>query len=145
MSTKTRIIDIGSGNEAGVHPAGYLKVGPVDYNTPSAQSLDTITVAFNLIEPIAGKQAVIDAVVVSADRNVSGTTGAAIRIYEAAGPEENTASNVLLTLNLLKQDKTSISGLKMLTNAGVWINADTDDATIDITVLYYYIDVNGDS
>lgn len=144
MSTKVRIIDHSNGYESGVHPAGYLKVGPVEYNTPSAQSLDTISVAFNLIEPIAGKRAVIDALIISADRNVSGTTGAAIRIYEAAGPTDTTASSVLLTLNLLKQDKTSISGLKMLTNKGVWINADTDDATVDITALYYYIDNNGD-
>lgn len=143
MAAIARILDafFGTGQGAGVTSRGQLVTAPYDYSVPYFQKLNTINTAFNFARPIAGKQFVLTGYIASAEKDVSNTDGATVILYEASSPISTVVESQILQLNLLKLAGREIVGLNMLTNPGVWISAKTDDATVDITLLGYYVPV----
>lgn len=129
--------------KAKVTPQGQLVVAPLEFNKPYFQSLDTTDTAFTFIRPVAGKQFVIDAVVVSADRNVSATTAAHVILFEADAEDSTTSLNTIFHFDLVKNTRQALSQLNTAISSGVWLNATTDDTTVNITILGYYIDERG--
>ena len=129
----------GSRNLAEVSKRGQLIVAPIDFNEALYESMNVPNVAFNFVLPIASKQFVIDGAIFSSDKNVSSTNGAVIEIYEASSPTSITPSKTILTIDLGRLDRGNVTGLNIITSAGVWINGKTDDATTNVTILGYYV------
>ena len=146
MAVKVEIKDskFGTGNRAAVTSRGQVVTGPISFNEPHFRSLAVINTAYNFVTPVAGRQFVIDGVIVASDKNVSSTNGAQIVIYEADSSTSTTASRDLLTLDIARLDRSGYSGLNLLTRPGIWLNAKTDDNTCNVTILGYYVDVNGE-
>jgi hypothetical protein len=82
---------------------------------------------------------IITGIIINADKNVSATNGSNIRIYEATTDTSISETKLLFTLNLLKNDAEVITSILIKTTEGRYINADTDDATVNITLLGYYL------
>jgi hypothetical protein len=135
------IIEDGSGNGhlAKVTEFGQIVTSPIAYSEASVQAMSVINTAYNFNEPQAGKQIVITGFVIGANNNVSNTTGAIIELYEATAIDSTIISKELFTVNLIKNQVLSLVGLNLITNEGVWLNAKTDDATVNMTVLAYYV------
>ena len=145
MAVLARIVDafFGTSHGAGVTSRGQLVTAPLEYNDPYFKQLTSINAAFNFISPKAGMQFVLDGYLMSAAKDVSNTDGATIVIYEADSPTSTIVQKQILQVNLLKLAGRDIVGLNLLSNPGRWINAKTDDATVDITLLGYFVTVNG--
>lgn len=131
----------GTKNKVGVTSRGQLIVAPIEFSSPLFTALDTISTAFNYAEPRAGKQLVITGYIISAGKSVSNTDGAEITIIEADAIDTITATKILLVLNIARSDSQAVTGLNILTTAGKWINASTDDATINLTLLGYFVNI----
>ena len=142
MTLKIEIEDgrFGTKATAGVTRRGQIITAPMDYNTTYYNSMDTVTIAYNFIEPRAGFNFVIDGVIFSSDKNVSSTNGAVITLYEADAVDRNVASRELFTIDVGRLDKGSFTGLNVLTSPGVWLNGSTDDATTNVTIVGHYVE-----
>ena len=143
MSLRIEIEDgkFGTRNTVGVTARGQLITAPLKFNQGYFKSLTATSTAFNFVVPIANHQFVIDGILFSSDKNVSSTNGAQIKIYEAGAPDTITIGKELLTIDIGRLDKGNVSSLNMITSEAVWINAYTDDATCNVTLLGYYVEV----
>jgi hypothetical protein len=144
MGASVYITDPVEGHRAVVAHEGFLAVGPISFNTPRFLQLDSVNTAFNFIEPLPGYRPILDAILVNADRNVSGTTGAIVEVYESTDPESLVATKDVLRFDIVKQGFISATDLKLGISEGVWLNAKTDDATINLTLIYYFVSTNGE-
>ena len=124
---------------AKVSKHGQIITAPLEYNETYYNSMSSISTAYNFIAPKNGKQFVIDGYIIESDKNVSATTGAEIPVIEAASPGSLTPTKTIFTLELGKLAGRNATRLNILTSAGIWINASTDDATVNLTLLGYYI------
>ena len=140
MSLDIELMDgRGTKAKAKVTSRGQLVVGPIAFNVAHFNSLALVATPYNYVGPVAGRQFVIDGIIASSDKNVSATNGADVNIYEA-NAVDGTSVTSLLTLTIGKLDRAVITQLNLSTNTGVWINAETDDATVNLTIIGYYID-----
>jgi hypothetical protein len=144
MTLKIEIEDgkFGTANTVGVTKRGQLITAPLKFNTGYFQSMTSAATAFNFVIPQAGQQFVIDGIIFSSDKNVSSTNGAVIDIYESnIGPDSTTIDKSLLRIDIGRLDKGNVSSLNMITSPSVWINGFTDDATTNVTLIGYYVEV----
>lgn len=139
MSTPSRIVDDHSGRHAQVTKYGQLVVSPLQFSTPVEQEMTATATAYNFAAPESGKSIVITDIIVFADRTVSNTTPADIQIYTADAPDSTTPINGIVSPQLTSGQSFVASGLNLLVDEGVWLNAQTDDATVLITVMFYRI------
>lgn len=141
MALEVKIQD-GSGRQqlVKVTGRGQLVVGPIAYNTTESKSLTVVNTAYNFVEPIGGQRFVLDGIIFSTDKNVSQTDGAIITIYEATSATSATVAKSLFTLNLSRLTEDAITGLNVITTAGVWINAKTDDNNCSVTIIGYFVE-----
>lgn len=143
MSLRVEIEDskFGTRNSAGVTQRGQLIVSPLKFNTAFFQSMTATDTAYNFVIPKAGQQFVIDGLIFSSAKDVNSTNGAEIKIFETDAVDSISSSKDLLTLDIGRLDRGSISSLNLITNPGVWVNATTDDATTHVTIIGYYVEV----
>lgn len=144
MTLKIEIEDgkFGTSSTVGVTKRGQLITAPLKFNKGYFQSMVSASTAYNFIIPQAGQQFVIDGIIFSSDKNVSSTNGAVIDIYESSiGPDSTTIETSLLRIDIGRLDKGNVSSLNMITSPSVWINGFTDDATTNVTLLGYYVEV----
>lgn len=120
---------------------GQLVVAPIQYSTPVTVDLDTINVAFNFITPVDGKVVVITDIFASADNGVSNTTPAEVEIYTSDEMDSTTVIDSILQPRLTRASNIPITGLNLLIDEGVWVNAKTNDNDILLTIMYYRIPV----
>ena len=138
----TVIKDGYTGNTATVTEFGQLVVAPVDYSGVVQATLGTINTAVNLLEPSQGQQIVITDIILTANREV-GVNDATVDLYLADSPTALvfTPADAVLSLELEKNGKLALNGLNLITRAGAWINAKTNDATIFVTIMFYRVPV----
>jgi len=129
----------GSRNRVAVTPRGQIVVAPIDFSTSSFNAMTVNNQAYNFAKPVTGKQYVITDIIVSADKSV-GTSGAEVQIYEAQAVGTATIDNSLFQFTITKNTTEAITGLNVITNAGVWINAKMDDNNVNLTLLGYLVD-----
>ena len=137
---KSALIDLLTGRAAKVTRFGELITGRYDYSDPIYQSMSSTGTAYNFFEPVANQRLVITDILVDADRNVSNTVPATIDIYESSGATDTTIDKQLLKLELLRNNYRDFTGLNLLVTAGEWVNAKTDDATVNVTIAGYYVE-----
>jgi len=132
----------GNGHNARVTHAGELVTVRGNYDEASQQSMNVINTAYNLATTKANKRFVITGIIINADKNVSATDGAVINLYEATSDTSTTATKAIITLNIGKNESEVITGILIQITQGVYINAKTDDATVNITLLGYYLQLD---
>ena len=138
----SKLIDPVSGMAATVTDFGQLVVAPIDYSSVVQGELDTINTAVNLLTPTQAQQIVITDIILTANRSI-GANDATVDLYLADGPEELvfTPADAVLSLELEKNGKLTLTGLNLITRPGAWINAKTDDNTVFVTLMYYRVPV----
>ena len=129
---------VGSAQNARVTPLGQVVVAPLSYSTPHFAELNTISTAFNLVEPREGQRFVVTDVLWSTGNNV-GQNGATVDIYEAVAVDEASITTQMFRVIVAKQDSVPYPGQNLLTTEGVWINAKTDDNTVEVTLSGYFV------
>jgi len=145
MSLPSTILDSkGTGNGVKVTSRGQLITAPLKFNETYFVSMTSPVIAYNFVEPNTRMQFVIDGIIFSSDKNVSSTNGAEIVIYTANSATSNTPIENLFTLDIGRLDKGSVTGLNVITDEGVWINGSTDDATTNLTIIGYYVEISED-
>ena len=139
MSQETSLVDGGgSDNKVLVTQFGQLVTSPIDYSTPVAHALVLTGTAYNFVTPISGKRIVITDILIYANKGV-GAGDATVDIYEADSITETAISKSIISTEMLKQTSRDLTGLNLILSEGKWINAKTDDNTIFMTIMYYYI------
>ena len=129
----------GHGHKVRITHTGELVTVRGEYDSATAAVMSATATAYNLAVPKDENSFIITGIIVNADKNVSATNGADIRIYEANTDTSISETKLLFTLNLLKNDSEVITGILIKTTEGRYINSDTDDATVNITLLGYYL------
>lgn len=138
---KTQIVDaLGLGFTVKVTSRGQLVTAPLEYDDVISRELDLTGTAFNFYGPQDGKAFVVTGLFATANKSVSGTIPAAIVIYEAAAPDTVTESKNLFTILLIKLTDVSILPLNLLVTGGVFLNAKTTDATVNVSIMGYFLD-----
>lgn len=139
MPAKVVIMDgaIGKGQYAGVTPIGELLVAGVGAlsNISVFRSMTAINTAYNFFGPIAGQQFVITSI------TLDGPVGTTISFYEAANPSTITIDKLVYKLNLRGATNLSMSfpfGGFPAVSEGEYLNAFTDDATVNVDIIGYY-------
>ena len=129
----------GQGHDAKITHAGELVVVRGNYDETSTAVMSSTATAYNLALPRDEEAFIITGFIINANKNVSATDGAVIELYEANSVTSTTQTKNLLTLNLLKNASESVTGILIKATHGAYINAETDDATVNITLLGYYL------
>lgn len=143
MSMKVQLI--GDRNEipAKVTKFGQLVTTPLDYSIAVERDLDVPGVAFNFVEPEAGKSIVITSILVSADKGVSNTEPADVSIYQSDEIDSLIVLDKIIRPQLVRSTNLPLSGLNTIIPPGRWVNGVTDDATITVTLFFYRVPAEG--
>lgn len=139
MPTHSYITDPKTKKKVCVTKNNQLVVAPISYNESYFNSMNVANTAFNFVSPKTGKIFILESVIFSSNKNVSATNGAQIEIYESGSPSSTIISKELFTLDIAKLESKDIARLNYKTTEGAWINAKTDSATTNVTILGYYI------
>ena len=141
MTLKTFIRDgTGSGHLAGVTHANELIVSGIGDNESVFNSMNVADIAFNFFIPLSTKNFFITSVLA--------TTPAAatnIDIYEATSTTSTTISKQLLKIGTSSKTFIPITlpfGGFLKVREGFFVNAKTDNATVDLTIIGYYKDIH---
>lgn len=136
----TNIADgTGTNSKAKVTQRGELIIAPIAYSTPYFNEMTAINTAYNFIKPKSGYEIVITSIIVNANKGVSSTDGALIEVFTASDVDSTTSVDDILTVQLIKNARQSLTGLNIKVSSGVWINAVTDDATVFLTIAGFYL------
>lgn len=128
----------GSGREAIVLPSGQLAVSPLAASVPRTVSMNATGTGFNFFRPVSDKEGIITEIIISTNKDI-GVNGATITIYEAGDEDTATSDRDILIVNLLKNANLPITGLNWLVNEGKFLSAQTDDATVLLTIGLFRI------
>ena len=138
MSLHVQIVGRG-GIIAEVTPGGHLVVGEHKFDETVPKNLSSINTAFNFYKPISQKQFIIKGIVAKANKDVSTSTDADLVIYEGTSDSTTTVDKLLFEAAMTKHDSLILLGTNILVNEGIFLNAKTDDASIFVTIMGYYI------
>ena len=138
MSLPVKIIGR-KGKAVDVAGSGHLVVGEHAFNETVPKDLSSTNTAFNFYRPMAQKQFIIKGIVAKANKDVSTSTDADLIIYEGATNVTTTVDKTLFQAAMTKHDSLILLPLNIIVNEGKFINAKTDDASIFVTIMGYYI------
>ena len=141
MTVGFKVEDGESGDTAKVTKYNQLVTAPLDFSTFYTANAATVNTAYNVIVPRTNKIFIITDIVLGANRNVSGTNGAIVDLYEATGPGVTVVSKQIIQDELLKQTKLVLTGLNIAVTEGTWVNLKTDDDDIRANIGGYYVPV----
>lgn len=143
MSVDSRIVDPKTGRVAMVNMGGVLAVGPSHTSLSFNATLGTDDTAVNIVPAKADHVFCMTGLLLTANQNVSNTTSATVRIYtaDAADTAVGSALTTLFTIPLGRNDTRDITGILVEASEGKWINGETSDDDIFVTVLGYYLKV----
>ena len=134
------INDPSTGSQAKVTSRGQLVTAPLEFSDPVQNDLTVACTAVNFFAPSSGQRLVVTAIYIGADRNVSANCGAAVEIYEATSATSTVVTKTIFKTGIIRNGNLPLLGLNFLATQGVWLNAKTDDANINITIAGYFID-----
>ena len=139
MSHNVKITGDNNDTRAKVTKYGQLVVAPLSYSEPVFVELLVPGDAYNFIEPVAGEAVVITDIIVSANKDVSATTPATVRIFQSDEADSINIIKGIIAPQLTRSSNVDYTGLNMFVPEGRWINATTDDATVLVTIMYYRV------
>jgi len=128
----------GKGSSAQVSNNGEMLVRPFyTFNTSYRVVLSTTNMT-NILSPSAGNNFIITSIILNADKNV--TSSAVVTLSESQ-TFAGTSTKDLVTLDITKNTTVPLTALSLKISDGKFINAITDDATVNITLLGYFMPV----
>lgn len=139
MPLKTEIVGGRKSVVAKVTPSGELVVAPLRYDETEFNELAEIDTAYNFYATKAGQQFVITGIVAYGDKQVNANSNATVVVYEATNTDVITVSRVLMQFEIGQNQGLPLTGLHILVNPGVYVNAKTDDDDVHMTIMGYYI------
>jgi hypothetical protein len=143
VSIDTRIIDPKTGKGVQVVGGNALAVNPPHPSLAFNATLGTDDTAVNIVPAKAGHVFCQTALLLTANQNVSNTTNATVTVYTADA--ENTAKASALTtlfeISIGRNDIRDITGILVEAEEGKWINGETTDDDVIVTILGYYLKV----
>lgn len=116
--------------------SGELVVAPVAYDLTEFNAMSSTGTAYSFYGPKVDFRFIITGFVAVSDKNI--TADAVVEIYEASAEDETTVSKTLIQFAITKNAVVAPTPLRILVTDGVWVNAKTDDATINMTMFGYY-------
>lgn len=131
----------GSMRRATVSSTGALSVAPANYDETASQTMSSTATAFNFFEPNPSQQFVITGLLAFATKDVSDASDTIITVYEADQSTEITSTKDLMVFGMGKLTNLQLVPLNLLVNAGVYVNGKTDDATINMTLMGYFVNL----
>lgn len=140
MAAPVYIVDPKSGNKAVVSEFGQLIVSPVAYSTPVQETLTLINTAYTMISPVDGKLIIITDIILTANKSV-GVNDATITLYTTNVKDELTPTGDILELEMQQKSTLPITGINAKIDAGLYVNAKTDDNDVFVTIMYYRVPV----
>ena len=139
MGVKVTIAD-GSGATVKVTRSGELVVASIAYDLAEFRELDLINTAYNFYNPKPGKQFVVTGILAFGDKQIGTTTNATVIIYEATSVDSLVVKKNIFQFEIGHNQSIPFSPFRILTQEGVWINAQTDDDDVHLNITGYYID-----
>jgi len=138
---KVQIVDgFGDGTPVKVSPQGEILTRQLKFGVGQFQALDTIDTAFNFFVARAHERFVITGILINTNKDI-GVNGATFDLYESSSTSSTTIDKQLARVNILKNDTVTIPGTFVAVTEGKFLNGKTDDATVNVTVGGYFIDV----
>lgn len=128
------------GYSARITNHGELIVAPASPNTVQHHSMTSINTAYSFAPPIAGSKMLLQNILMYGNKGI-GTNDATVIIYTANSETSTAPIDVVLELELPKYANRDLIGLNLELPVGVYLNAKTNDATVFLTMLGYYIEV----
>lgn len=136
MSTPVHIV--GRERVALVTDAGQLVVAPIAYDLTQFLELSAADTAFNFFKPKPGHRFIITLMRGKAPQSVNPTTDATVVIYQADAEDATTAERVLHQESLVRGESFTLP-VNLSVDRGKFVNGKTDDATIPMTIMGYYV------
>lgn len=140
MSLPVHIRHTSDGHDARVTPYGELVVGAIEFDEVYNATCSVADTAANLNGPITDKFFIITGVYVKANRSVSSTVDATFELFEATAADSATVSRAVYSVQLVRGDQVTLTGLRLKLNPGIWLNAKADQTTFYVTVFGYYVE-----
>lgn len=142
MTAPCLIVDPESGVEARVTKYGQLVSAPISFSETAKVSLNAVSTPFNVLEPESLKNIVITGIYAGGQKSVSNTDPAQVAIFGAEAIDSAIIAVDLFSIPVSRGGFVPLNDLNLILNAGLWLNATTDDATVDLTILYYRVPVD---
>ncbi len=125
---------------AEVTSRGQLITAPIDYSSAFIASVAIANQAYNLVPPKPEKLFVITDVILTGRKDIGTVTDSTVIIYEADTDVSITSLKTLIQVAVPRSTAISITGLNVITtNVSAYVNVKTDDATIECTLMGYYL------
>lgn len=135
---KVQLAD-GNGRPARFNPQGQLETALGDYDLSKFVSMSATATAFNYYTPIPGRQFLITGLLCFATKDVQDNSDTNIVIYEGTTPSTTTEARIILQFGMGQLTVLSMPNLRLLVSQSVFLNAKTDDATVDLNILGHFI------
>ena len=142
MTVPVRIEDGtgGTTRQVKLSDQGELLTRPFENSSSTAITLDTKDVVFNFIEAKGQRKFLTTDIIVNADHFVS-VNGADVLIYESDSPTSTTVLKTILSVDINRTETVALTGLHLDGSVGVYINAITSSASINLTIAGYFLSV----
>lgn len=129
----------GLGFCAKVNQYNQLVIGREQFDESSFNEMGTTGTAYNFFKPRVGYRFVITGAMCYGDRDIDDNNSTIISIYEASSEDSTTEDKVLIKFGVAKKRSAVIPPLNLLVTEGKYVNAQTDDDDIFLTILGHYI------
>ena len=140
MTTPVNIVDgSSSGQKAHVTAIGQVVTAAYAYDETIFFELAEDNTAYNFYGPKAGEQFVITGIFAYADKQVGTVTGATVIVYEGVSAATTTVAKTLFQMEMAQVSNRDLAPLNILVNEGSYVNAQTDDDDIHMTITGYFI------
>ena len=141
MSIDSIITDPRTGRQALLTDGGALAVSPVRPSVTFNATLGTDDTAVNIVPAKADHVFFMTGLSLTANQNVSNTVSATVSIY-VGGAEDTAVGSALTTLVAIplgRNDTRDIFPIFVQSPPGKWINGETSDDDIFVTIFGYYL------
>lgn len=143
MSIDSHITDPRNEKKARIVGGDALAVNPPYPSQSFNATLGTDSTPVNIVPAKANHVFYMTGFLLTANQNVSNTVNATVSIYTADA--ENTAAGSALTtlfsISIGRNDTRDITGILVEAEEGKWINGETTDDDVIVTILGYYLKV----
>jgi hypothetical protein len=121
-----------------------LAVNPPHPSLSFNATLGENDTAVNVVPAKADHIFYMTGILLTANQNVSNTVSATISVYTADSETTavGSALTTILSIPLQRNDTRDITGILVEAEEGKWINAETTDDDVFVTILGYYVEVN---
>jgi hypothetical protein len=127
------------GNSAKVNNNGELLVSGGAYDLAEFNELAEINTAYNFYKPLGLQQFVITGFLVYGDKQIGTGTNSTVIIYEASQEDTTTVDRILVQFEVGQNQSIPFPNIRILCNAGTYINGKCDDDDVHMTIFGHYV------